>query len=169
MFNRLTKAKALAANQLFATLDTTTRKLAYVNQTELVMSDTVGFVRDLPHSLVEAFKATLEETAESDILFHVIDASSRSAEFEMEQVRTVLREIGAESVPQICIFNKIDLTDLKPGIERRPCGTIKRVNLSALTGEGIEQFRELFPELLLIKDRKEDAERTVSVLDQQIS
>jgi GTP-binding protein HflX len=169
LFNRLTKAKALAANQLFATLDTTTRKLAYVNQTELVMSDTVGFVRDLPHSLVEAFKATLEETAESDILFHVIDASSRSAEFEMEQVRTVLREIGAEGVPQICIFNKIDLTDLKPGIERLPCGNIKRVNLSALTGEGIEQFRELFPELLLSTDKEKSTERSVSVLDQRVS
>lgn len=169
LFNRLTKAKAVAANQLFATLDTTTRKLAYVNQTELVMSDTVGFVRDLPHSLVEAFKATLEETAESDILFHVIDASSRSAEFEMDQVRTVLREIGAEGVPQICIFNKIDLTDLKPGIERLPCGNIKRVNLSALTGEGIEQFRELFPELLLSTDKEKSTERSVSVLDQRVS
>lgn len=169
LFNRLTKAKALAADQLFATLDTTTRKLAYVNQTELVMSDTVGFVRDLPHSLVEAFKATLEETADSDLLFHVVDASSRSAEFEMEQVQAVLQEIGAENVPQICIFNKIDLTDLKPGIERLPCGNIKRVNLSARTGEGIEKFRELFPELLLSTKRKTADEKSVSVLDQRSS
>ena len=169
LFNRLTKSKALSADQLFATLDTTTRKLAYVHQTEMVMSDTVGFIRDLPHSLVEAFKATLEETADSDILFHVIDASSRSAEFEMDQVQAVLREIGAENVPQICIFNKIDLTELKPGIERLPCGTIKRVNLSALTGEGIEQFRELFPELLLFTDKEKSTERAISVLDQRIS
>ena len=169
LFNRLTKSKALSADQLFATLDTTTRKLAYVDQTEMVMSDTVGFIRDLPHSLVEAFKATLEETADSDILFHVIDASSRSAEFEMDQVQAVLREIGAENVPQICIFNKIDLTELKPGIERLPCGTIKRVNLSALTGEGIEQFRELFPELLLFTDKEKSTERGISVLDQRIS
>lgn len=169
LFNRLTKSNALSADQLFATLDTTTRKLAYVDQTEMVMSDTVGFIRDLPHSLVEAFKATLEETADSDILFHVIDASSRSAEFEMDQVQAVLREIGAENVPQICIFNKIDLTELKPGIERLPCGTIKRVNLSALTGEGIEQFRELFPELLLFTDKEKSTERAISVLDQRIS
>ena len=169
LFNRLTKSNALSADQLFATLDTTTRKLAYVDQTEMVMSDTVGFIRDLPHSLVEAFKATLEETADSDILFHVIDASSRSVEFEMDQVQAVLREIGAENVPQICIFNKIDLTELKPGIERLPCGTIKRVKLSALTGEGIEQFRELFPELLLFTDKEKSTERAISVLDQRIS
>ena len=169
LFNRLTKAKSLAANQLFATLDTTTRKLAYVNQTEFVMSDTVGFVRDLPHALVEAFKATLEETADSDVLFHVVDASSRSAEFEMKQVQTVLREIGAESVPQIYIFNKIDLTNLKPGIQRLSCGTIKQVNLSALSGDGVEQFRELFPELLLLTDWKKISEKSISVLDQQVS
>ena len=165
LFNRLTKAKALAADQLFATLDTTTRKLAYVSQTELVMSDTVGFVRELPHSLVEAFKATLEETADSDVLFHVVDGSSRSVEFEMEQVQAVLQEIGAENVPQICIFNKIDLTDLKPGIERLPCGNIRRVKLSARTGEGIEQFRELFPELLLLTEREKIIKKQISVLD----
>ncbi|MBT7427353.1 MAG: GTPase HflX, partial [Betaproteobacteria bacterium] len=92
LFNRLTKAKAFAADQLFATLDTTTRKFAYVNQTEFVLSDTVGFVRNLPHSLIEAFKATLEETADSDYLFHVVDASSKAVEFEIDQVQAVLRE-----------------------------------------------------------------------------
>ena len=154
LFNRLTKAKAFSADQLFATLDTTTRKFAYVNQTEFVLSDTVGFVRDLPHSLIEAFKATLEETADSDYLFHVVDASSKAVEFEIDQVQAVLREIGAENVPQIMIYNKCDVADINPGIERRACGTISRVVLSALTGDGIEQFRELFPEVLLSRQER---------------
>ncbi|MDG1163486.1 MAG: GTPase HflX, partial [Burkholderiales bacterium] len=154
LFNRLTKAKAFSADQLFATLDTTTRKFAYVNQTEFVLSDTVGFVRDLPHSLIEAFKATLEETADSDYLFHVVDASSKAVEFEIDQVQAVLREIGAENVPQIMIYNKCDVADINPGIERRACGTISRVVLSALTGDGIEQFRELFPEILLSRQER---------------
>ena len=165
LFNRLTKAKAFAANQLFATLDTTTRKLAYLNQTEFVLSDTVGFVRDLPHSLVEAFKATLEETADSDFLFHVVDASSKSREFEMEQVQAVLKEIGAENVPQITILNKIDLTELKSGIDRSPCGNIKQVRLSAITGEGVEGLRDIFCEILLFLQPKDIAEKTPSVVD----
>ena len=165
LFNRLTKAKAFAANQLFATLDTTTRKLAYLNQTEFVLSDTVGFVRDLPHSLVEAFKATLEETADSDFLFHVVDASSKSREFEMEQVQAVLKEIGAENVPQITILNKIDLTELKSGIDRSPCGNIKQVRLSAITGEGVEGLRDIFCEILFFLQPKDIAEKTPSVVD----
>ena len=165
LFNRLTKAKAFAANQLFATLDTTTRKLAYLNQTEFVLSDTVGFVRDLPHSLVEAFKATLEETADSDFLFHVVDASSKSREFEMEQVQAVLKEIGAENVPQITILNKIDLTELKSGIDRSPCGNIKQVRLSAITGEGVEGLRDIFCEILLFLQPKDIAKKTPSVVD----
>ena len=165
LFNRLTKAKAFAANQLFATLDTTTRKLAYLNQTEFVLSDTVGFVRDLPHSLVEAFKATLEETADSDFLFHVVDASSKSREFEMEQVQAVLKEIGAENVPQITILNKIDLTELKSGIDRSPCGNIKQVRLSAITGVGVEGLRDIFCEILLFLQPKDIAEKTSSVVD----
>ena len=165
LFNRLTKAKAFSADKLFATLDTTTRKLAYVNQTEFVLSDTVGFVRDLPHSLVEAFKATLEETADSDFLFHVVDASSHSREFEMEQVQAVLKEIGADNVPQITIFNKIDLTDLMPGIDRSPCGKINKVRLSAITGEGIVSLRDIFHELLLCLEPNNIVEKTPSVVD----
>ena len=161
LFNRLTKAKAFSADKLFATLDTTTRKLAYVNQTEFVLSDTVGFVRDLPHSLVEAFKATLEETADSDFLFHVVDASSHSREFEMEQVQAVLKEIGADNVPQITIFNKIDLTDLMPGIDRSPCGKINKVRLSAITGEGIVSLRDIFPELLLCLEPNNIVEKKI--------
>jgi len=150
LFNRLTNEKVFSADQLFATLDTTTRKLAYVDGVELVLSDTVGFVKDLPHSLIEAFKATLEETAESDVLFHVIDDSSDNRELEFDQVQSVLKEIGAYHVPQILIRNKIDIAGRSAGIERGPCGTINAVNLSALTGSGIDDFRKSFGELITL-------------------
>ena len=151
LFNRLTNEKVFSADQLFATLDTTTRKLAYVDGVELVLSDTVGFVKDLPHSLIEAFKATLEETAESDVLFHVIDDSSDNLELEFEQVQRVLKEIGADHVPQILIRNKIDIAGRSAGIERGPCGNITVANLSALTGNGIDDFRKSFGELITLK------------------
>jgi len=150
LFNRLTNEKVFSADQLFATLDTTTRKLAYIDGVEIVLSDTVGFVKDLPHSLIEAFKATLEETAESDVLFHVIDDSSGNRELEFDQVQSVLEEIGADHVPQILIRNKIDIAGRSAGIERGPCGTITVVNLSALTGSGIDDFRKSFGELITL-------------------
>ena len=151
LFNRLTNEKVFSADQLFATLDTTTRKLAYLDGVEIVLSDTVGFVKDLPHSLIEAFKATLEETAESDVLFHVIDDSSDNRELEFDQVQRVLIEIGADHVPQILIRNKIDIAGRSAGIERGPCGNISIVNLSALTGSGIDDFRKSFGELITLK------------------
>lgn len=148
LFNRLTKASAYAANQLFATLETTTRRMAYIDSKEIVLSDTVGFVRDLPHSLVEAFKATLEETADADLLLHVVDASSSSMIAEHEEVQSVLKSIGADRVPQLTVMNKIDLTDLEAGIERAPCGRIGSVNLSSETGDGLKIFRSALPELI---------------------
>ena len=151
LFNRLTNEKVFSADQLFATLDTTTRKLAYLDGVEIVLSDTVGFVKDLPHSLIEAFKATLEETAESDVLFHVIDDSSDNRELEFDQVQRVLIEIGADHVPQILIRNKIDIAGRSAGIERGPCGNITVANLSALTGNGIDDFRKSFGELITLK------------------
>jgi GTP-binding protein HflX len=151
LFNRLTNEKVLSADQLFATLDTTTRKLAYLDGVEIVLSDTVGFVKDLPHSLIEAFKATLEETAESDVLFHVIDDSSDNRDLEFDQVQRVLKEIGADHVPQILIRNKIDIAGRSSGIERGPCGNIIVANLSALTGTGIDDFRKSFGELITLK------------------
>jgi len=154
LFNRLTNEKVFSADQLFATLDTTTRKLAYIDGVEIVLSDTVGFVKDLPHSLIEAFKATLEETAESDVLFHVIDDSSGNRELEFDQVQSVLEEIGADHVPQILIRNKIDIAGRSAGIERGPCGTITVVNLSALTGSGIDDFRKSFGELIALNKAK---------------
>ncbi len=151
LFNRLTNEKVFSADQLFATLDTTTRKLAYLDGVEIVLSDTVGFVKDLPHSLIEAFKATLEETAESDVLFHVIDDSSDNRDLEFDQVQRVLKEIGADHVPQILIRNKIDIAGRSSGIERGPCGNIIVANLSALTGNGIDDFRKSFGELITLK------------------
>ena len=106
-----------------------------------MLSDTVGFVRDLPHQLVEAFKATLDETAQADLLLHVVDASAVDREEQIEQVMSVLAEIGADEVPMIVVSNKIDLTGLAPEVHRDPCGTIDRVLVSARTGAGLDALR----------------------------
>ncbi|NWG29989.1 MAG: GTPase HflX [Rhodocyclaceae bacterium] len=155
LFNALTKAGAYAADQLFATLDTTSRKL-YVPTCELengrsgcqvVISDTVGFIRDLPHTLVAAFHATLEETVHADLLLHVVDAASPDREQQMRAVEKVLAEIGAADVPQIVVLNKIDLTGLKPGVERDECDNIARVRVSARTGAGLDLLRAALAEM----------------------
>ena len=142
LFNALTGAGTYAADQLFATLDTLTRRLRLPDGTAIVLSDTVGFVRDLPHQLVEAFRATLDETAEADLLLHVVDASAADREEQIEQVERVLAEIGADEVPVIVVNNKIDLVGLAPEVHRDPCGTIDRLLVSARTGAGIEQLRD---------------------------
>jgi GTP-binding protein HflX len=153
LFNALTKAGAYAANQLFATLDTTSRRV-YLRDADnhVVVSDTVGFIRDLPHSVVAAFHATLEETANADLLLHVVDAASEDREAQIAVVNHVLEEIGAGDVPQILVWNKIDLTHGQPAIERDAYGKINRVLLSAHTGEGLDLLRaalasELFPSI----------------------
>jgi GTP-binding protein HflX len=116
LFNTLTKAGVYVANQLFATLDTTSRRLYLGEETgNVVISDTVGFVRELPHQLVAAFRATLEETIHADLLLHVVDGSSPVRMEQIEQVNLVLREIGADHIPQILVWNKIDAADLEPG------------------------------------------------------
>jgi GTP-binding protein HflX len=148
LFNALTKAGAYAADQLFATLDTTSRRV-FLGSGTVVLSDTVGFIRDLPHSLVAAFHATLEETASADLLLHVVDAASEDRESQIEVVNRVLAEIGAADVPQILIMNKIDQTDAEPKVERGGCDTIDRVFVSARTGAGLVQLRELLAETLL--------------------
>jgi GTP-binding protein HflX len=142
LFNTLTRAGAYAADQLFATLDTTSRKL-WVPEAgrEVVISDTVGFITRLPHTLVNAFHATLEETAHADLLLHVVDAASPVREHQMEEVAKVLQEIGADAVPQIRVMNKLDLTDARPQVARDECGNIAAVWLSAKTGAGIELLR----------------------------
>lgn len=146
LFNALTNARALAADRLFATLDTTTRRLWVPEAGEVVVSDTVGFIRDLPHTLVAAFRATLEETVHADLLLHVVDAASPVREAQTEQVNAVLKEIGADQVPQLLVWNKIDRTPLAPGVERDECGSIRRVRVSARTGAGLELLRDAIAE-----------------------
>jgi GTP-binding protein HflX len=143
LFNALTGAGTLAADQLFATLDTLTRRLQWLPGADLVISDTVGFVRKLPHQLVEAFTATLEETADADLLLHVVDSSAPDRDEQIEAVDRVLREIGADSVPQLRVYNKIDASGREPGVAPHPCGSISEVSVSALTGAGLPELRQL--------------------------
>ena len=141
IFNAITHAGAYTADQLFATLDTTTRRIYIPEAGKIVLSDTVGFVRDLPHTLVAAFRATLEETIQADLLLHVVDASSPVREEQAMEVNKVLAEIKAAQIPQILLWNKIDLTGLQPGVERDEYGKICRVRLSAKTGAGVDFLR----------------------------
>jgi GTP-binding protein HflX len=141
LFNALANAKAYEADQLFATLDTTTRRIWVPPANPVVLSDTVGFIRDLPHTLVEAFRATLEETVRADLLLHVVDASSPVREAQMEEVNKVLAEIGADEAPQILVWNKIDAANLEPAVERDQYGRISRVFVSARTGLGLNHLR----------------------------
>lgn len=141
LFNALTGAGAYAADQLFATLDTTTRRLWLPEAGQVVISDTVGFINRLPHTLVAAFHATLEETVQADLILHVIDFSSPVRDRQMAEVDKVLGEIGAQAVPQIQVFNKIDLTEREPGLVRDEYGKIERVFLSARTGVGLDALR----------------------------
>ncbi len=136
LFNRLTGAGTLAANQLFATLDTTLRKVHVPGAAGIVLSDTVGFIRDLPHDLVAAFRSTLTEAADADLLLHVVDGSAVERDAQEDAVEAVLEEIGAAEVPRVRVVNKIDLTSLSPGVERDAYGTITTVRVSALTGAG---------------------------------
>jgi GTP-binding protein HflX len=142
LFNALTGAGTYAADQLFATLDTLTRRLVLAPGVEVALSDTVGFVRDLPHQLVAAFRATLEETAEADLLLHVVDAAAPDRTEQIEQVDAVLAEIGADRVPQWLVWNKIDAAGLSPEVRRDGCDNIVRLSVSARTGAGIGALRE---------------------------
>jgi GTPase len=146
LFNALTKAGAYAADQLFATLDTTSRRVYVEGVGQIVVSDTVGFIRDLPHALVAAFHATLEETAQADLLLHVVDSASPDRDQQMAAVTDVLKEIGAGTVPQVLIWNKIDATGATPGVDMDDYGNIARVRLSARTGAGLELLRETLAE-----------------------
>ena len=141
LFNRLTRAEAYAADQLFATLDTTTRRLGGIEGASVVLSDTVGFIRHLPHTLVEAFQATLEETVHADLLLHVVDASSPDRDAQIAAVQGVLAEIGADRIPQVMVLNKIDRTALPPRVERDEYARISRVWISAASGDGIDLLR----------------------------
>jgi len=146
LFNRLTREKVYAADQLFATLDTTLRRVHAPGSEPVVLSDTVGFIRDLPHGLVAAFRATLQEAIDSDLLLHVIDASHPESAMQIDAVQSVLAEIGAADVPQIHVLNKCDLAGLPPGVERDEYGKIRTIRLSALTGAGCDAVHGLFAE-----------------------
>ena len=142
LFNALTGANALVADQLFATLDPTLRRVDVQGVGPLVLADTVGFIRHLPHDLVAAFRATLEETRTADLLLHVVDAHDPEKHAHIDQVNEVLLEIGAAEVPQIRIYNKIDLSGDEPRIDYRDDGRVDRVWVSAVTGAGLDLLAE---------------------------
>ncbi|WP_442776851.1 GTPase HflX [Sphaerotilus montanus] len=168
LFNALVKAQTYAADQLFATLDTTTRQMYLEDARRSVsLSDTVGFIRDLPHTLVDAFQATLQEAADADLLLHVVDAASPVWLDQIREVQRVLHEIGADDVAQVLVFNKIDamesaqrprasgdLYELAPGL------VVPRWFVSARTGEGLPALRQAIAEAALNQDRMEVAGRT---------
>ena len=152
LFNLLTRSGVHAADQLFATLDTTSRKVYMVDANPIVLSDTVGFIKHLPTTLIEAFGATLEEAAQADLLLHVVDISSTNRDAQMAQVNTVLAEIGALKVPQIVVLNQIDKLNMAPEISRDEYGSINRISLSAVTGAGLDLLKlALFEHQQLIK------------------
>ncbi len=143
LFNTITGAGVYAADQLFATLDPTLRRMDGLACGPVLLADTVGFIRDLPHDLVAAFKSTLSETREADILLHVVDAADPEHDQRIEEVQRVLEEIGAQDVPQIFVYNKIDKVDgARPRAETIDGGRTARVWVSAVTGEGIDLLRE---------------------------
>jgi GTP-binding protein HflX len=142
LFNTLTGAHAFVADQLFATLDPTLRRVDVTGVGPLVLADTVGFIRHLPHDLVAAFRATLEETRTADLLLHVVDANDPEKHAHIEQVNEVLLEIGAAEVPQIRVYNKIDLSGSEPRIEYLDDGQVDRVWVSAISGAGLDLLAE---------------------------
>jgi len=149
LFNALTQSEVYAADQLFATLDPTLRRLSIPDMGDIVLADTVGFIRHLPHKLVQAFKATLQETAEADLLLHVIDSADEDRVENIEQVEAVLEEIGSLDIPRLEIFNKIDLLDdFAPAIERDDQGMPVRVWVSAQRGDGLGLIQAAIAERL---------------------
>ena len=160
LFNALTQARAYCADQLFATLDTTSRRCHIAEGKSIVLSDTVGFVRALPHTLVAAFRATLDEAVHADLLLHVVDAAGPARADQMRNVDEVLAEIGADAVPRLIVHNKIDRVDRAAGVDRDACGRIGAVWLSARTGDGLGLLREAIAERM-----EEEAVRTARISD----
>ena len=150
LFNALTDAHVYAADQLFATLDPTLRRLEIDDVGPVVMADTVGFIRHLPHKLVEAFQATLQEAADASLLVHVIDAADPDRDLNVEQVNSVLKEIGADNVPMLKVMNKIDQLDTAPKIERDGQGRPDVVWLSAQTQQGLALLEQALSERLAV-------------------
>jgi len=161
LFNRLTKANTYVANQLFATLDTTSRKMYIEGAGSIVVSDTVGFIRHLPHGLVAAFRSTLEETIQADLLLHVVDASNPNCDDQISEVNKVLAEIAAGDIPQLLIFNKIDKLDVQPTLERDDYGKITRVFLSAMSGVGLDGLRLALCEASTVRQKVVEIENQI--------
>jgi len=151
LFNQLVGADIYAADQLFATLDPTLRKLQVNDYLSVILADTVGFIRHLPHDLIAAFKATLLETCEADLLIHVIDCADDEKNDKIKAVREVLEEIGAGDIPQIAVLNKIDLLEIEPRIDRDEDGFAKKVFLSSKTKLGMPLLLQVLDETLSIK------------------
>jgi len=148
LFNRLTKETVYAADQLFATLDPTLRRLDLDGGVAAVLADTVGFIRDLPHELVDAFRSTLTETLEADLLLHIVDDSDGEREQRRDEVDKVLAGIGAQEVPQLMVFNKIDLSGHSVTVERSESGEAQGIWLSAMRGDGVDELLQLIGERL---------------------
>ncbi|MCK5640493.1 MAG: GTPase HflX, partial [Gammaproteobacteria bacterium] len=149
LFNHLTDAHVLAADQLFATLDPTLRRVELPGGYPMILADTVGFIRHLPHDLIAAFRSTLQETEDADLLLHVIDASDPERQDKIEQVNEVLREIDAHEIPQIEVYNKIDCVEMaEPRLERDESGRVRRAYVSAVSGEGLELLLKAIAEMV---------------------
>ncbi|MEX0915877.1 MAG: ribosome rescue GTPase HflX [Wenzhouxiangellaceae bacterium] len=146
LFNRITSADVVVRDQLFATLDPTVRRIETERGGELLASDTVGFIQDLPHELVAAFRATLEETLSASLVIQVVDASDPERDVHSATVDQVLADIGAAELPRLMVYNKIDRVDGRPGVERDENGRPERVRVSAQTGEGIAGLLEAIGE-----------------------
>jgi GTP-binding protein HflX len=163
LFNALAHARAYEADQLFATLDTTTRRVWIPEAGNVAVSDTVGFVRDLPHGLVAAVRATLEETVHADLLLHVVDSASPAREAQAADVDKVLAEIGAGGIPQILVWNKIDASGLAPGAERDEYGRIRRVFVSARSGAGLADLRGAIAEAAKAREPRTPSPEAISL------
>lgn len=149
LFNALTGAEVYIANRLFATLDPTLRRIDLPEVGTVILADTVGFIRHLPHDLVDAFHATLEEVSQADLLLHVVDVHDSQKLMNIKQVNEVLKSIDADAVPQLIVHNKIDLCDLlEPGVDRNREGRATRVRVSAHTGAGMEYLKTAIIECL---------------------
>jgi GTP-binding protein HflX len=146
LFNRLTHESIYAEDKLFATLDTTSRKLFVQPGHSFVISDTVGFIKNLPTTLIEAFKSTLEEVTQSNLLIHVVDVSNENRSEQIKEVEKILREIEAHELPQILVLNQIDKINIKTSCERDDYGKINHIQLSAKTGDGIEFLKQAMVE-----------------------
>lgn len=152
LFNRLTGSTAFVANQPFATLDPTLRRMRLPNGEFVILADTVGFIRHLPHDLIDAFRATLEETRDADLLLHIVDAHNTDKQERIAEVEAVLNQIGADHVPQLMVYNKIDLIPgTEPRLERKQDGHPKRVWVSSITGNGISLLQEALIELVVAR------------------